>query len=78
MGAKCVLVARVDAHGHDPSGESGRSMLAEMRKKVEKWQEPPQAKQTRVLPAPDMENKKRRGGRRQRKLKVGFCCWVLG
>ena len=31
---------------------------------IARWQEPPPAKQTRVLPVPDMEPKKRRGGRR--------------
>jgi U4/U6 small nuclear ribonucleoprotein PRP31 len=41
----------------------------EMQRKVAKWQEPPPAKQTRVLPVPDMEPKKRRGGRRARKAK---------
>jgi hypothetical protein len=43
-----------------------------MRKKVEKWQEPPPAKQVKVLPAPDMEPKKRRGGRRYRKMKERY------
>ena len=37
-----------------------------------KWQEPPPAKQTRVLPVPDMEPKKRRGGRRARKYKERY------
>ena len=44
----------------------------EMEKKVEKWQEPPPAKQTKVLPVPDMEPKKRRGGRRHRKMKERY------
>lgn len=39
--------------------------------KVEKWQEPPPAKTTKVLPVPDAEAKKRRGGKRYRKMKVG-------
>ena len=43
-----------------------------MQKKVAKWQEPPPAKQTRVLPVPDMEPKKRRGGRRARKYKERY------
>jgi hypothetical protein len=43
-----------------------------MQKKVAKWQEPPPAKQTKVLPAPDMEPKKRRGGRRARKYKERY------
>ncbi len=42
-----------------------------MKKKIDKWQEPPPAKQAQVLKVPDAEAKKRRGGRRQRKMKVG-------
>ena len=34
--------------------------------KIEKWQEPPPAKQAKPLPVPDAEPKKRRGGRRLR------------
>lgn len=50
---------------------------------MEKWQEPPPAKQTKVLPAPDMEPKKRRGGRRFRKMKeryglTGMCPPIQG
>ena len=44
----------------------------EMRKKVEKWQEKGPAKQGRVLPVPDMEPKKRRGGKRARKYKERY------
>lgn len=43
-----------------------------MKKKVEKWQEPAPAKQVKVLPVPDMEPKKRRGGRRLRKMKERY------
>lgn len=43
-----------------------------MQKKIEKWQEPPPAKQIKVLPAPDAEIKKRRGGRRARKYKERY------
>ena len=48
------------------------ALQEEMQKKVAKWQEPPPAKQTRVLPVPDMEPKKRRGGRRARKYKERY------
>ncbi|KAK9917190.1 hypothetical protein WJX75_001712 [Coccomyxa subellipsoidea] len=72
VGAKCTLLARVDAYGQDPTGSAGAAMKEEMQKKVAKWQEPPQAKQTRVLPVPDMEPKKRRGGRRARKYKERY------
>ncbi len=43
-----------------------------MKKKVEKWQEPAPAKQHKVLPVPDMEPKKRRGGKRFRKMKERY------
>ena len=48
------------------------SAQADMKKKVEKWQEPAPAKQHKVLPVPDMEPKKRRGGRRFRKMKERY------
>ena len=43
-----------------------------MDARLEKWQEPAQAKQSKVLPQPDMEPKKRRGGRRFRKMKERY------
>ena len=47
-------------------------LQADMKKKVEKWQEPAPAKQHKVLPVPDLEPKKRRGGRRFRKMKERY------
>ena len=47
-------------------------MQEEMSKKIEKWQEKGPAKQGRVLPVPDMEPKKRRGGKRARKYKERY------
>ncbi|KIY92177.1 U4/U6 small nuclear ribonucleoprotein Prp31 [Monoraphidium neglectum] len=70
--SKCALLARVDAYGQDPSGQAGTQFLEEMRRKIEKWQEPPPAKQIKPLPAPDAEVKKRRGGKRLRKMKERF------
>jgi U4/U6 small nuclear ribonucleoprotein PRP31 len=72
VASKCTLLARVDAYGEDPSGAAGRSMREDMAGKIEKWQEPPQAKQAQVLPKPDLERKKRRGGRRYRKMKEAY------
>ena len=64
-------------HGlQDPSGTAGREMKEEMLRKIEKWQEPPPAKTGKVLPRPDEEVKKRRGGKRYRKMKVGAGGWV--
>ena len=40
---------------------------------IAKWQEPAPAKQTRVLPVPDMEPKKRRGGRRSASHCASLC-----
>lgn len=74
VGAKCTLLARMDAYGQDPSGAAGRTMKEEMQRKIEKWQEPPPAKQAQVLPLPDADEakKKRRGGRRLRKMKERY------
>ena len=52
--------------------ETRRWMQEEMSKKIEKWQEKGPAKQGRVLPVPDMEPKKRRGGKRARKYKERY------
>ena len=58
-----------------PARHAGREvckMQEEMSKKIEKWQEKGPAKQGRVLPVPDMEPKKRRGGKRARKYKERY------
>lgn len=47
-------------------------MRDEIMAKIEKWQEPPPAKTIKPLPAPDAEQKKRRGGKRLRKLKERY------
>jgi U4/U6 small nuclear ribonucleoprotein PRP31 len=72
VGGKCTLMARLDAYGEDPSGAGGTAMRAAMVAKIEKWQEPPPAKFVKPLPLPDMEGKKRRGGRRLRKMKERY------
>lgn len=69
LAAKSTLAARVDSTRGDPSGNTGRNLREEVRKKIEKWQEPPPAKQPKPLPVPDSEPKKKRGGRRLRKMK---------
>lgn len=50
-------------------GAKGRALREEIMRKIEKWQEPPPAKQPKPLPVPDAEPKKKRGGRRFRKMK---------
>ncbi|MQL46470.1 hypothetical protein EI019_24980, partial [Escherichia coli] len=72
LAAKATLAARVDSTSGDPTGKTGRSLLEEVRKKIEKWQEPPPAKQPKPLPVPDSEPKKKRGGRRLRKMKERY------
>lgn len=72
LAAKSTLAARVDATRGDPRGKIGRDLKEEIQKKIEKWQEPPPAKQPKPLPVPDSEPKKKRGGRRLRKLKERY------
>lgn len=69
LAAKSALAARVDASRGDPAGAEGKALRELIRKKIEKWQEPPPARQPKPLPVPDSEPKKRRGGRRLRKMK---------
>ncbi|KAF6169371.1 hypothetical protein GIB67_016541 [Kingdonia uniflora] len=72
LAAKSTLAARVDSIRGDPAGKMGRNLREEIRKKIEKWQEPPPAKQPKPLPVPDSDPKKKRGGRRLRKLKERY------
>ncbi|XBI91536.1 hypothetical protein VPH35_028833 [Triticum aestivum] len=48
IAAKSTLAARINSIRGDPTGKAGRNLLEEIRKKIEKWQEPPPAK----LPKP--------------------------
>ncbi|KAL5552914.1 hypothetical protein UlMin_040315 [Ulmus minor] len=72
VAAKSTLAARVDSTRGDPSGTTGRTLREEIRKKIDKWQEPPPAKTAKPLPVPDSEPKKKRGGRRLRKMKERY------
>nr|XP_043611413.1 U4/U6 small nuclear ribonucleoprotein Prp31 homolog [Erigeron canadensis] len=54
------------------AGFSTASSHEEIREKIEKWQEPPPAKQPKPLPVPDSEPKKKRGGCRLRKIKERY------
>jgi len=54
---------------NDLSGDTGAKWVAEMLKKIEKWQEPPPAAAKKALVAPLGEFKKKRGGKRARKRK---------
>uniref|UniRef100_F6HPN1 Nop domain-containing protein n=1 Tax=Vitis vinifera TaxID=29760 RepID=F6HPN1_VITVI len=68
LAAKSTLSARVDSTRGDPTGKTGRTLREEILKKIEKWQEPPPAKQPKPLPVPDSEPKKKRGG-----LQFSYC-----
>ncbi|XP_031492497.1 U4/U6 small nuclear ribonucleoprotein Prp31 homolog [Nymphaea colorata] len=72
LAAKSTLASRIDSTRGDPTGKKGRDLREEVRKKIEKWQEPPPAKQPKPLPVPDSEPKKKRGGRRLRKMKERY------
>ncbi|KAK8926430.1 putative nucleolar protein 5-2 [Platanthera zijinensis] len=72
LASKSTLAARVDSTRGDPTGKNGRNLREEISKKIEKWQEPPPAKQPKPLPVPDSEPKKKRGGRRLRKMKERY------
>lgn len=72
VASKSTLAARVDSTRGDPTGKTGRNLREEIRKKIEKWQEPPPPKLPKPLPVPDSEPKKKRGGRRLRKMKERY------
>ena len=72
IGAKCTLMARIDAFGESPDGSTGKTFAEEIMKKIEKWQEAPPARTAKPLPAPGIEAKKRRGGKRARALKERY------
>jgi U4/U6 small nuclear ribonucleoprotein PRP31 len=62
LAGKAALLARV-ACGRVRAGPRWQGgMLGEVQAKIEKWQEPPPAKQIKPLPKPDTEIKKHRRG----------------
>ena len=67
----------MDSARGDPSGSAGRALREAFYNKIEKWQEPPPAKQPKPLPVPDSEPKKKRGGRRVRKMKERLAYFKL-
>lgn len=72
VAGKATLAARVDAGGSDTAGGHGKNLRDEIKKKIDKWQEPPPPKQPKPLPVPDADPKKRRGGRRLRQQKERY------
>ncbi len=85
VAGKSTLAARVDFTRGDHTAKTGIDLREEIRKKIEKWQEPPPPKQPKPLPVPDSDPKKKRGGRRLRKMKerwvslcfLHHCLWIL-
>ena len=67
LAAKARLAAGADCFGTDRAGMTGRHLLEGVKTKIEKWQEPPPAKQEKPLPAPTMRTNNKRAGRRVRK-----------
>ncbi|GFQ06487.1 U4/U6 small nuclear ribonucleoprotein prp31 [Phtheirospermum japonicum] len=61
LAAKSSLATRVDFTRGDMSGGAGRNFRAEIRARIEKWQEKAPARQPKPLPVPDLNTKKQRG-----------------
>jgi len=89
LGGKVTLAARLDAFGAEDAplggvsstamdGARGRELLADVRGKIEKWQEAPAAAPVKALPAPLSRAKPRRGGRRHRKQREASAITDLG
>lgn len=71
VAAKASLASRIDAFEKRNKDTSVvEAMRAEIKSKLDKLQQPPQAQKVKALPPPDiMSGKKKRGGRRVRKAK---------
>ena len=69
VSCKVTLAARVDSFHESPKGETGKFLLGEIERRLEKLQEPPPVKAIKPLIAPIDSGKTKRGGRRARKMK---------
>lgn len=67
IGGRCALAARIDAYQSDSQGATGRAYFTELDGKITKWQEAPPGKKVKALPAPVMDRKSRRAGKRVRR-----------
>lgn len=63
------MAARVDSFRQSTDGSVGHKMHKEIVAKIDKWQEPPPAKQQKPLPRPDDRPSRKRGGKRYRAMK---------
>ncbi|KAK1352963.1 Pre-mRNA processing ribonucleoprotein binding region-containing protein [Heracleum sosnowskyi] len=78
LASKSALAVRVDSAGGDATGGVGSAYREEIRRKIDKWQQPSPAKQAKPLPVPDFEPKKKRGGHRLRKMKERYAITDMG
>lgn len=76
VAGKLALAARYDFSnvdsGRPRNASVGVSYKDQLRVKFEKWQEPDRAPVLKALPKPNLDAKKRRGGRRMRRMKERF------
>lgn len=76
VAGKLALVARYDFSnvdsGRTRSPSVGVNYRDQLKTKFEKMQEPDRAPVSKALPKPNLEAKKRRGGRRMRRMKERF------
>ena len=69
VSCKVTLAARVDSFHESADGKTGRFLLGEIERRLEKLQEPPPVKAVKPLAPPIDPGKTKRGGRRARKMK---------
>lgn len=70
MACKAVLAARMDLQSNRGDGSGyGAGLREEVIRKLEKMQEPAKLNLQKPIPPPQVQSSKKRGGRRQRKLK---------
>lgn len=69
IAAKAAIAARIDSQGASQDGGMGRSLRNDVITKLEKAAEPVTLLEPKPLPPPDAKPRRKRGGKRQRKLK---------
>jgi U4/U6 small nuclear ribonucleoprotein PRP31 len=69
VACKITLAARVDSFHESPNGEQGKFLLNEIKRRLDKLQEPSPVKSIKPLPIPIVSGGKKRGGRRHRKMR---------
>lgn len=69
IAAKVAIAARIDAQRASQDGEMGRVLRNDIITKLEKAAEPVTLLEPKPLPPPDARPRRKRGGKRQRRLK---------